>query len=194
MQPRTLTAVPSSREVPQTAAMQARAEGVDVQDDRIEFKGRFFRMADEIGMMPLLAFSFSAQQGVDSDDMAGLAAMYALIRDTIDQSRPVQEGPDGEPLLEPDGSPKWAGPSEWMLFERHAMDTKASGEDLFDLVQRVMKAISSRPPKRPGDSSTTSPPSSESMKDDSPSPAPGGRTWHGAEGLMSVKDIEPLAR
>jgi hypothetical protein len=192
LQPRTLTAVPPSREVPQTSQLQAQSEGaaVEVQDDRIEFMGEWFRLAEEIGMMPLLAFSHAAQQGADSEDMSSLAAMYALIRDTIDQSRPVVQDENGQPTFEADGvTPKWAGPSEWMRFERHAIDVKAGGEDLMELISRAMKVISSRPPKRRGDSSTTSPPSSGSTRDGSPSPAHGGRTVPGIEDLRPVADF-----
>jgi hypothetical protein len=197
MQPRTLTAVTSNRERPMTSDLQAAAEGavVDMGDGKIEFLGEWFRLSDEIGLMPLMAFSFSAQNGGDSDDMAGMAALYALIRDTVDQSRPVQEDADGRPMFEPDGvTPKWAGPSDWMRFERHAINQKADGDDLMGFVQKAIKVISARPTKRHGDSSPTSPLNPESTRDDSPSPAPGGRTVPGIEDLRSVADFGPRAR
>jgi len=191
-QPRRLTAATPDRERPRTPEMQRVSEGavVDEHDGRVEFMGEWFHLADEIGMMPLLAFSFAAKDGADSDDMDGLAAMYALIRDTIDQSRPVVEDEHGNPVFEADGmTPKYAGPSDWQRFERHAINCKADGADIMEFIQKAMKVISSRPQKRRGDSSTTSPQSSESTRDDSPSPAPGGRTVPGIEALTSVADL-----
>lgn len=191
-QPRALTVQYPDRQVPSTADVQARAEDavVDIDDGRIEFMGDRFRLADEVGIMPMLAFSFAADQGLDSNDLAGLSAMYALIRDTIDQSRPVKEDAEGQPLFEPDGvTPQWDGPSEWMRFERHAINSKADGDDLMEFIGRATKAIAARPTKRHGGSSPSSPPRSESTRDASPSPAPGGRTVPGIEELRSVGDF-----
>src|SRR3954452_16337989 len=81
--------VPYLASVPTTHSVQAEAEGV-IEDDpnRIEFLGERFGLAESIGLMPMLAFANASKQGLDSDDMAGLSAMYALIRDVIDQRRP----------------------------------------------------------------------------------------------------------
>lgn len=122
-----------------TQDAQARAEGVGpaegeiVGDGRkVEFMGREFRMAASIGLMPLLKFAHASAQGLDSSDMAGLAALYAMIRDCVDES-------------------------EWAAFERHAMDTKAEADDLMSLVQRCIEKITARPTTPPGDSSAGRP-------------------------------------
>lgn len=116
-----------------TQDVQAAVEGVGpavgeiVGDARkVEFKGRAFRMAESIGLMPLLKFAHAQAQGIDANDMEGLVALYAVIRDCIDET-------------------------EFAAFERHAMDTKAEGDELMALVQQCVSAISARPTLPPGD-------------------------------------------
>ena len=139
--------------------IQAAAEGVDVVDDdgrSFEFLNARFRMAAKVGLMPLMKFAMTARKGVESDDLEGLAAMYSLIRDCVDQTRPQKPvlDEDGEPLLK-DGKPVLEddGASEWDRFERHAIDSKAEAEDLFKVVADVIQALSARKASRPGDSS-----------------------------------------
>lgn len=142
---------------PALREVQAVAEGVVVPDDhKVTLKGASFRMADSIGMMPLLRFAHASKQGVDSADMAGLAAMYDVIADCIDQDVPQRPAVDaagarvvdgfGNPVLEP------AGESEWDRFQRHAIDTKASAEELLQVVTDCIQVLSARPTPRPGDS------------------------------------------
>lgn len=129
-----------------THDVQAAVEGVapavgEVVGDgrKVEFKGRAFRMADSIGLMPLLKFAHAQAQGIDANDMEGLVALYAVIRDCIDES-------------------------EFAAFERHCMDTKAEGDELMALVQECVAAIAARPTTPPGDSSAGRQPTSENSK------------------------------
>jgi hypothetical protein len=129
-----------------TQDMQAAAEGVgpaegEIVDDgrEVEFKGRTFRMADSIGLMPLLKFAHASSQGLDSNDMQGLSALYAMIRDCIAED-------------------------DFGAFERHAMDTKAEGDDIMAMVQRCVQVISARPTSPPGDSSAGRPSISPNSK------------------------------
>lgn len=141
-----------------THQIQAAAEGVELVDDgrRFTFMGEQFRMADRIGLMPLMKFAMAAKNGLDSDDMEGLAALYTLIRDCVDTTcpqRPVME--DGQPKVDEHGQPvtEDAGPSEWDRFEAHATTMKADGDDFMKVVQDVIEALTARPTQRPAGSS-----------------------------------------
>lgn len=159
--------------VPTTHSVQAEAEGVVLDDDpgKVEFLGEKFRLAESIGLMPMLAFANASKNGLDSDDMAGLSAMYALIRDVIDQRRPPKVDPaTGEQVFDSSGEPEWDGPSEWMRFEKHAIEEQADGEELMDFVGKAMAAVAARPRKRRERSSASSPRILERSKDTSSSP------------------------
>jgi hypothetical protein len=109
---------------------------------KVEFMGSTFRMADSIGLMPLLKFAHASSRGLDSMDMAGLAALYSMIQDSIHAD-------------------------EWPRFEQHAIDTKAEAEDLMKLVQKVIEALAARPTSPPGSSSAGRQPMLQNLKDPS---------------------------
>jgi hypothetical protein len=179
-----LSAVPDDPAVT-TQDVQAASEGVITQDDRIEFLGAHFRLADNIGMMPLLAFANAQKEGLDSEDMEGMAAMYSLIRDTIDQTREQATDADDKPAFDSVGEPIWAGPSDWQRFEKHCIAEKADGEELMDFIGKAMGKIAARPRKPRGTSSESSRRTSEKSKAPSSSPAIPAQ----ALGLTAVKDI-----
>jgi hypothetical protein len=111
------------------SAVQAGIEGVPVNvDGLIRFQGSTFRIAEKVGLMPMLKFAHAASSGATEDDMEGMAAMYAMIRDCID-------------------------PQDWPRFERVAMDTHAEGEELMAVVEAVLEAVSARPTQPPSGSS-----------------------------------------
>ena len=125
--------------------LQAAVEEVPA-DRAVEFLGVRYRMADRIGLMPLLKFAHSASKGMNSEDIEGMAAMYAMIRDCID-------------------------PGDFPRFEQAAIDGRAEAEELLKVVSDVIEKLSARPTVRPGDSSAGPPATSESSKESSPSPA-----------------------
>lgn len=167
--------------------VQTAVEGaVQIEDDgKVELLGERFRLAESIGLMPLLKFAHSAKGGMDSDDMEGLDAMYSLIRDTVDQEKIQKRTDDGELMTDAAGDPVWEGPSEWDRFERHAIDTKADGEDFMEFIGKAISVISARPRKRRGDSSASSPQTSASSKGSSSLPA----TIPAVDGLTAVRDL-----
>lgn len=174
--------------VPTSHEVQAAAEGVVLDDDpdRVEFLGEKFRLAESIGLMPMLAFANASKTGLDSDDMSGLAAMYALIRDVIDQRRPPKIDPGtGEQSIDVNGDPEWDGPSDWMRFEQHAIEQQADGEELMEFVSSAMAVVSARPRKRRERSSASSPQILERSKDTSSSPG----TRPEVDGLVRVADL-----
>lgn len=152
-----------------TATVQAAVEGVVEHDGKVEFMGAYFQMAENIGLMPLLKFAHASSQGLDSNDMEGLAALYSMLQDCIDP------GIEGDPE---NGVESTLG-REWKRFERHAITTKAEADDLMAMVQKVIEVISSRPSRRPGGSSPGPQRTLASSKDSSLT-----------EGMTSVQDLD----
>lgn len=94
----------------------------------VEFLGEGFTISERIGLMPLMRFAKAAKSGVDTDDLAGLTAMYDLLEQCI-------------------------APEDWQKFEEHATKQRADGEQLMGFVAEVMAVITDRPTSRPSDSS-----------------------------------------
>lgn len=109
--------------------------------DTLLFFGETFTLADEVGTMPLLEFAAAADAGTDASEMAGLAAMHALLRDCL-----VDE--------------------DWARFRSVAKKNKADTDTLLQVCTRVYEVISGRPTESPtgssGGQSSPSPSSSPS--------------------------------
>lgn len=171
-----------------TQSVQSAVEGVVEEEDDpslVEFMGKRFRMADNVALMPLLKFAHASKKGLDSDDMEGLDAMYRLIRSTLDRTKVQAVGDTGEPEFDEAGDPVWDGPSQWELFEEHADETGAEGQDLMDFVNKVMPLISARPRKPRGDSAHSSRQISATSRGSSSSPDTDPRY----AGLTPVADL-----
>lgn len=125
----------------------------------IEFMGEKFRIADKIGLMPLLKFASASD--LDVNDPRALAAMYAMLRDCIHPGSPAcgecDACKESARLGAPAGSPvagcKFYDRGDWHAFEEHAMQTRAEAEDLFEVITKVMEALSGRPTEQPASSS-----------------------------------------
>jgi hypothetical protein len=118
--------------------------------EMVEFQGRQFRIADKIGLMPLLKFSAFAD--VATNDPRALGAMYAMLRDCIHPGSPgCGECEDCKNGSERACEQFDAG--DWPAFEDHAMATRADAEELFDVITKVMELIAGRPTKPSGSSS-----------------------------------------
>lgn len=157
---RTAQAIPAKadRELAQVQALAAEAalresdpeakEGVIATGDHVTLLGKDFRVAERIGLMPLLKFASAAD--VDVQDSRALAALYALLRDCIYGGEPgCGECADCE--TGNDTSCKSYARGDWLAFEEHAMVTKADAEDLMAVVQDVLEIVSGRPtPPRAG--------------------------------------------
>lgn len=117
---------------------------------RVTLLGKEFRVAERIGLMPLLKFASSAD--VDTTDPRALAAMYALLRDCIYEGTPGC-GECEQCEADDERGCKSYDRGDWPAFEEHAMITKADAEDLLDVVSRVLEIVSGRPqPPRSGSS------------------------------------------
>lgn len=94
--------------------------GTVTQAPSVTLLGKQFRIADKVGLMPLL--KFAAFSDMATSDSRALGAMYAMLRDCIH-------------------------PDDWRAFEDHATDTKADADDLLDVITKAIEAISGRPTK-----------------------------------------------
>lgn len=111
----------------------------------IERWGESFRIAEKVGLRPLMRFAQVARRGVDADDMAGLAAMG----DLLDQC--IHEDDLGR-------------------FDVAADKARADGEELMAVVTEVFSILSARPTSLPSDSSGGQPNTNESSVGGSSSP------------------------
>ena len=144
-----LQAVAAGVEPPPSAEIEV--AGKIVTDSRtIELKGKRFRVADKVGLMPLL--KFSAFSDVDVQDPRALGALYAMLKDCIHPGHPGC----GECEDCKNGSNRACSefdPGDWHAFEDHACESKAEAEDLMDVVTKTIEIISGRPTKPPSPSS-----------------------------------------
>jgi hypothetical protein len=126
--------------------------GTVVTSERtIELKGRRFRIADKVGLMPLLKFSAFADVAVQ--DPRALGAMYAMLRDCIHPGTPAC----GECEMCDAGNDtacKAFDPGDWRAFEDWAMESKAEADDLMDVITKTIELVSARPTK-PGEPSSS---------------------------------------
>ena len=132
----------------------APVDGEFTQVRTIELKGKSFRIADKVGLMPLL--KFSAFSDLDVSDPRALGAMYAMLRDCIHPGTPAC----GECANCKGGIERACrefDPGDWPAFEEHAMITRADADDLLDVIGKVMELISGRPPEPPSTSSNGRP-------------------------------------
>jgi hypothetical protein len=169
-----------------TQDAQASDEGVD-PDSHIEFMGKRFRLAESVGLMPLMQFSMAAKRGVDTDDLDGLAAMYVVIRDCI--YRPVLTDDAGQPRIDESTGEFLCDETEWDAFQHHAINVKAEGEDLNDFLSAAVQAISARPRQRRGSSSGGSPATSEKSRAGSSSPGTPLPRHPDVAGLVPVAEL-----
>ncbi len=163
---------------PETQQVQAEAEGVRAPAE-IEFMGERFKLADNIPIGPLMRFALDTQDaGLDTNDMPALASMYKVIRSCV--HRPVLMEPDmlpvegtdelipnpkvGQKMRDPDTGRVMRDEREWKRFEALAEDEDATIEDYNDFMGKAMEAIAARPQTRRGNSSATSPATSEKSR------------------------------
>lgn len=195
-----------------TQAVQGEVEGAPALDDTnsIEFLGERFRLAPNVGLMPLMRFANASKKGLDSDDFEGMAAMYAMIRGIID--RPPLLEPDrievdaeqGEKVWVPnpragdqrrdEGGQRLYDDSEWNRFVEHAENEHAEGDDLMELVGKAMGVISARPKKRRAVSSGPSPSTSPSSRESSSSPDTAARPPRPDLDLSQLTPVNELGR
>jgi hypothetical protein len=140
----------------------------------VTWQGEQYQVADKIGDMAMMRFAKVAMSGADSDSITGLAAMYDLLEECLT-------------------------PRDWARFEAHALRSKATSDQMMELVKETYQALSGRPTVRPSDSSDGQPATVESSEAGSSSPVtrvldsiPEGRpdlklaVWEAAQGQQAV--------
>lgn len=134
--------------------VQAVAEGL-TPENSVELRGKRFRIAAAIGIMPLMKFAATADAGMDTMDFRALAAMHAMLRDVIAGEVPSCgkcescaefEEQGGVP---PNPQCQYFNAGDWARFEAHAIDTKVGAEELFPVVQQAIQVITARPTRQP---------------------------------------------
>ena len=149
-------AIEADRDLAMVQARAAAQDGAEItgtvaEDSRtVEFMGEKFRIADKVGLMPLLKFASASD--MSTDDPRALSAIYSMLQDCIHPGSPAC----GKCQTCKTGSEEDCSaydPGDWTDFERHAIDTRADAEDLFAVISDTMEILSGRPPGPPSRSS-----------------------------------------
>jgi hypothetical protein len=120
--------VPARRAVSAHEA-QAAVEGVALPPDRkVALLGVKFKLADKVGVAPMILLAVAGKKGIDSADAEGVVALHDLISDCIAED-------------------------EYDRFWAHAVKSKADMEDLQQFIKDAMEALSARPTGSPSGSS-----------------------------------------
>lgn len=111
---------PPGEAISGTVAIPKAGDGPDKTGWRgtVLLKGREFRLADEIGAMPLLIWASVAE--MSTADNRALAAIYSMLKDCVHEEH-------------------------WAEFQMHAIITKAKTEELLDIVTKALEALTANP-------------------------------------------------
>jgi hypothetical protein len=95
----------------------------------VEMRGQTYRIAEKVGLAPLMRFAKVAKQGTDANDMDGLAAMYDLLEQCF------------------------ADTAEFDRFLDVATVGRWDADEILEVVGKVMEVLAERPTGRSSDSS-----------------------------------------
>jgi hypothetical protein len=107
---------------------------------------RTFRLAPDLNTLPFLRFATAANDGGRTEDLEGLAALYDMIKQVVDED-------------------------EWPAFYAYASKVRADDEELMEFVSQAVEVLSARPRSRRGNSLAGSPTTSPRSREVSSSPA-----------------------
>lgn len=129
--------------------------GEVINHDRVvTLAGRDFRVAEKVGLMPLLKFSHAAE--LRANDSRAYVAMYQILHDVIMEAEEPCGQCDGCKEAAPNPTARdcaYADEGDWEKFENWAVDCKAEADELFDVVEQAVKIISARPTESRSNSS-----------------------------------------
>lgn len=120
----------------------------------VTLAGQDFRVAEKVGLMPLLKFSHAAN--LRTDDSRAYIALYEILRDVIMEAEDTCGSCPGCKQAGKGASARdcaFADEGDWERFEDHAVACKADADELLDVVEQAIKVISSRPTESPSSSS-----------------------------------------
>lgn len=141
-------------------------DGDGVHGDVFVFHGETFTMPDRTGSMALMRFAHIAEQD-QLTDLQEAAAIFDLLEATVN-------------------------PADWDRFQRHAMKTRATTEELVLIAAQVIREVSLRPTSRPSDSSDGPPVAAQSSTSPHAERAIGRLA--GRPDLQNVVDMSERAR
>lgn len=157
--PRAQPLPPASSPDRDLAVVQARAaqangaevaDGTVVDSGKVELLGKQFRIAEKVGLMPLLKFASASD--MTTDDPRALSAVYSLLRDCVYEGTPGC-GECASCTTDNEAACPSYDKGDWAAFEQHAMDTKADADELLAVITQVLEIVSGRPTKQPAGSS-----------------------------------------
>jgi hypothetical protein len=128
----------------------------------VEFRGETYRIADKIGLAPLMRFGKLARSGADSGDMAALAVMYDVIDQCFASTCDSCGSWDQEALFTRDEdkaccADRKPATVEFDRFMDTATEQRWDHEEILEVVGKVMEVLSERPTgRRPASSAEPS--------------------------------------
>lgn len=132
---------------PEAAVIQAAAEGAELPDGQIEFKGHTYKISDKVGIWPLMQFARAAEAGINVLDYRALAALHGFLQDCI-------------------------APEDWGRFQEDMISAKIDDADaLLDVATTVVQKVTSRPTQPQSGSSNGQPGASDGLTAVPSSPA-----------------------
>lgn len=117
-------AAPRDGAIEGKAVRRAAPREQEEAEDRSSWRGEVtlrkevFRVADEIGAMPLLIWASVAE--MTTADNRAMAAIYSMLKDCVHAEH-------------------------WARFQMHAIDTKAKTEELLDVVTTALELLAANP-------------------------------------------------
>jgi hypothetical protein len=152
---------------------------------QIEFRGETYRVAEKIGLAPLIRFGKLAKSGADSGDMGSLAVMYDVLDQCFASKCDACGSWDQAALLTRDEAKACCDKRSpaTVEFDRF-MDAATAGrwddEEILEVVGKVMEALADRPTGRP------------SVSSDGPSTA--STNFEDASSLRAQRRLEAVGR
>jgi hypothetical protein len=112
----------------------------------VTLAGRSFRVAEKVGLMPLLKFSHASS--LKTTDERAYVALYQILKDIIRAADPPCGRCNGCKTAGRDPRSRdctHADQGDWEEFEEWAVESKADADELLDVVTEAIKVISARP-------------------------------------------------
>lgn len=195
-----ITAGPADPPREGTHEVQSAITGAELMPDpaKVELRGRYFRRAHSLGMMPLISYAKIAKQGVDANSLDGMVAVYDLLYDCIYQG----SGPDWQGCGNCDmclGDPPQLArcpqydPGDWDAFKDHATKLKIEGDELMGVVKSTIESLAHGRTGSPSESPSQPPPTSPNSKESSSATATATRRGGMPEPPGGFLDVATLS-